>query len=210
MTVLFAKGSRRAVAASNPARAPARSAVVVRSGSVPRGDAAHQGSRPRRLLGPRGRMGLASTVGPVLVGVVFAFAWSMAASHGPELAQPDPGLAPTVGTAVDQAADQAWASATPLSTYSPALGTSARPGGPASIGCHRVGSSRVVRVAPAVGSAHPVACSSPRHLRVAKKPSGISASTTAWSVHRRPGRASAVIVVVQPGKTGARAGRMGR
>jgi hypothetical protein len=155
-------------------------------------------------------MGLASTVGPVLVGVVFAFAWNMAASHGPELPQPDPGLAPTVGIAVDQAADQAWASATPITTYSPSLGTPARPGGPASIGCRRAGSSRVVLVAPAADSAHAAACSSPRHPKAAKKPSGISASTTAWSVHRRSGRASTVIVVVRPEKTGVRAGRTGR
>src|SRR5271165_5678857 len=79
----------------------------------------HQASRPRGLLGTRGKAGLASTVGPVLVGVIFAFAWNMAGTRGPEVSQPDPGLAPTVGTAVDQAADQAWASATPTSTRIP-------------------------------------------------------------------------------------------
>ena len=79
----------------------------------------HRGSRPRGLLGTRGRAGLASTIGPVLVGVIFAFAWNMAGSHGPEMSQPDPGLAPTVGTAVDQAADQAWASVMPTATRLP-------------------------------------------------------------------------------------------
>src|SRR5487761_1236979 len=92
--------------------------AVVRSGSVPRGDAVHRGSRPRGF-GPRSRAGLASTIGPVLVGVIFGFAWNMAASHGPAMPQPDPGLAPTVGTAVDQAADQTWASVTPTTTRSP-------------------------------------------------------------------------------------------
>ena len=79
----------------------------------------HRGSRPRRLLGARGRAGLASTVGPVLVGVIFAFAWNMAGSHGAATPQPGPGLAPTVGTAVDQAADQAWASVMPTATRLP-------------------------------------------------------------------------------------------
>ena len=79
----------------------------------------HQASRPRGLLGTRGKAGLASTVGPVLVGVIFAFAWNMAGTRGPEVSQPDPGLAPTVGTAVDQAADQAWASVMPTATRLP-------------------------------------------------------------------------------------------
>jgi hypothetical protein len=78
-----------------------------------------RGSRPRGLLGTRGKAGLASTIGPVLVGVIFAFGWNMAASHGTARPHPSPGLAPTVGTAVDQAADQAWASVTPTSTRSP-------------------------------------------------------------------------------------------
>jgi hypothetical protein len=79
----------------------------------------HRGSRPRGLRGARGRAGLASTIGPVLVGVIFAFAWNMAGSHAPGMPQPGPGLAPTVGTAVDQAADQAWASVMPSATRLP-------------------------------------------------------------------------------------------
>ena len=75
-----------------------------------------EGTRSRGLLGTRGRTGLASAVSPVLVGVIFAFAWNMAGSHAPETRQPAAGLAPTAGTAVDQAADQAWASATPFTT----------------------------------------------------------------------------------------------
>ena len=161
---------------------------MVRSGFVPRGDAVHRGSRPRGLLGTRGRTGLASTVGPVLVGVIFAFTWNMATSHPPQVPQPGPGLAATVGTAVDQAADRAWASATPITTYLPYRSTSAPAvsPGPASTVCHRAKSSRMVRTAPMVDSAHASACSSPRRLpKPGKTASATSASTTTWSAHHR-------------------------
>jgi hypothetical protein len=145
---------------------------MVRSGFVPRGDAVHRGSRPRGLLGTRGRTGLASTVGPVLVGVIFAFTWNMATSHPPQVPQPGPGLAATVGTAVDQAADRAWASATPITTYLPYRSTSAPAvsPGPASTVCHRAKSSRMVRTAPMVDSAHASACSSPRRFPITRPP----------------------------------------
>ena len=141
----------------------------------------HRGSRPRGLLGTRGRAGLASTVGPLLVGVILAFAWNMAGSHGPEMPQPGLGLAPTVGTAVDQAADQAWASATPTSTRFPDDRVSPPAGsrGPLGTGCDRARSSGMVRAAPSVDSAHVSACSSPRRLPEARKTaSAMSASTT--------------------------------
>jgi len=179
---------------------------VVRSGSVPRGDAMHRGSRPRGLLGTRGRTGLASTVGPVLVGVIVAFAWNMTTSHGAEVPQPGAGLAPTVGTAVDQAADQAWASATPITTHLPYRSTPdpAVSRDPASTGCHRAGASHLVRMGPAVDSAHASTCSSPRRLPEAprrlpearKTTAAMSASTTALSVHRKPGYSSILIVVM--------------
>ena len=122
------------------------------SGFVPRGDAVHRGSRPRGLLGTRGRTGLASRVGPVLVGVIFAFAWNMATSHRPQVPQPGPGLVPTVGPAVDQAADQACASATPIATYLPYRSTAAPAASPgsASTVCRWAKSSRVVRTVPMV------------------------------------------------------------
>jgi len=167
----------------------------------------HQGSRPRGLLGTRGRTGFASTVVPVLVGVIVAFAWNMATSHGPQVPQPGAGLAPTVGTAVDQAADQAWASATPITTHLPYRSTPparAASRGPVSTGCHRAGASHVVRREPTVDSAHASTCSSPRRLPEAprrlpearKTTSAMSASTTAWSVHRKPGYSSTLIVVM--------------
>jgi len=166
----------------------------------------HRGSRPRGLLGTRGRTGLASTVGPVLVGVIVAFAWNMTTSHGAEVPQPGAGLAPTVGTAVDQAADQAWASATPITTHLPYRSTPdpAVSRDPASTGCHRAGASHLVRMGPAVDSAHASTCSSPRRLPEAprrlpearKTTSAMSASTTAWSVHRKPGYSSTLIVVM--------------
>jgi hypothetical protein len=173
----------------------------------------HRGSRPRGLLGTRGRTGLASTVGPVLVGVIFAFAWNMAGAHGPEMSQPGPGLAPTVGTAVDQAADQAWASATPITTRVPERHTPTPVGsrGPASTGCHRARPSRVVRAASAVDSAHASACSSPRRIPGARKTaSARSASTTALSAHHRPGHSSTLIVVIPTRGTGAKVSQTGR
>ncbi len=169
----------------------------------------HRGSRPRGLLGTRGRTGLASTVGPVLVGVFVAFAWNMAGSLGSLVPQHGAGLAPTVGTAVDQAADQAWASATP-STRIPDRRPSPPAGshGVASTGCHRARSSRVVHVASAVDSADVSACSSPRRFPEARKtPSAMSASTTALSAHRRPGYSSALIVVMPTRGTRAKVRR---
>src|SRR5271165_7595480 len=132
----------------------------------------HQASRPRGLLGTRGKAGLASTVGPVLVGVIFAFAWNMAGTRGPEVSQPDPGLAPTVGTAVDQAADQAWASVLPTATRLPDRRVSLPAGsrGLAGTDCGRARSSPGARTAPAVDSAHASACSTPRRIRPARPP----------------------------------------
>ncbi len=158
-----------------------------------------QGSRPRGLLGTRGRAGLASTVGPVLVGVILAFAWNMAGSHGTQLPQPGPGLAPTVGTAVDQAADQAWASATPITTRFPDHRAPAPAGsaGPARTGCHQARSSGMVRAAPAVGPTAMSACSSSRRFpEVRKTASAMSASTTALPVYRRSGHSRTLVVAV--------------
>ena len=172
---------------------------MVRSGSVPRGDAVHRVSRPRGLLGTRRSAGLASTVGPLLVGVILAFAWNMAGSHGPEMPQPGLGLAPTVGTAVDQAADQAWASVTSVSTRFPDDRVSPPAGsrGPLGTDCDRARSSGTVRAAPSVDSAHVSACTSPRRLPEArKKASTTSALTTMWSAHRRYGHSSTLIVAV--------------
>lgn len=145
---------------------------MVRSRFVPRGDAVHRGSRPRGILGTRGRTGLASTVGPVLVGVIFALTWNMATSHRPQLPQPGPGLASTVGTAVDQAADRAWASATPITTYLPYRSTAAPAAspGPASTVCHRIKASRMVRTAPMVDSAYAPACSPPPRFPTMRPP----------------------------------------
>jgi hypothetical protein len=166
---------------------------------VLRGDAVHRRSRPRWLLGTRGRTGLASTVGPVLVGVIFAFAWNMATSHRPQVPQPGPGLAPTVGMAVDQAADQAWASATPITThlrYRSTAAPAASPG-PASTVCHGAKSWRMVRTAPMADSAHASACSSPRRFpKPGKAASATSAWATTWSAHHGSGHSSSMIVVV--------------
>ena len=154
-------------------------------------------SRPHGLFGSRGRAGLVSTVVPVLIGVMLAFAWTMAGSYGPEAPQAGPGLAPTVETAVDQAAGQAWASVTPTSTRIPDRPTSspARSRGMAGTRCNRARSSRTIRAAPAVDLANASACSLPRQFpEAAKTGSAGFASTTAWSAHpqvwslQHPGR----------------------
>ena len=71
------------------------------------------GIRLRRLLGRRGRTGLVSTIGPVVVGVVVAFGWNTAATHQMGPSGTDAGVTPEVGLTVEQAAAQAWASSTP-------------------------------------------------------------------------------------------------
>ena len=106
---------------------------------------------------------------------------------GPEMPQPGPGLAPTVGTAVDQAADQAWASATPITNRLLDRRTPDPAGsrGPARAGCHRAWSSRVVRAVPAVDSAKVPACSSPRRFPEGKE-DGISDVRLDYSVVGAP------------------------
>lgn len=136
---------------------------------------------------------------PCTEGVILAFAWNMAGSYGPEMPQAGPGLAPTVGAAVDQSADQAWASVTPTSTRFPDRRASPPAGsrGGAGTGCSRARSSRMVRTASAVDSAHASACSSPRRFpEAAGTGSALSASTTAWSARRKSGHSSTLVVAV--------------
>ena len=71
------------------------------------------GEDPGRRLGRRGGMGLVSTIGPVAVGVVLAFGWNMTVSQPQRAAEAEPGVTPRVGVTVEEAAAQAWASATP-------------------------------------------------------------------------------------------------
>ena len=54
-----------------------------------------------------------ATVGPVAVGVMLAFAWNMAVSRPQRAAGNESGVSPHVGQTVQQAAEQAWARATP-------------------------------------------------------------------------------------------------
>ena len=63
--------------------------------------------------GTRSRMGLVATIGPVAVGVTLAFAWNMAVSQPQRAAEDESGVTPQVGRTVQQAAEQAWARATP-------------------------------------------------------------------------------------------------
>jgi hypothetical protein len=61
-------------------------------------------------------MGLVSTIGPMAVGVVLAFAWNMTVSQPQPAAEAGSGVTPRVGLTVEEAATQAWASATPRAT----------------------------------------------------------------------------------------------
>jgi len=54
-----------------------------------------------------------ATIGPVVVGVTLAFAWNMAVSQPQRAAEDESGVTPQVGRTVQQAAEQAWARATP-------------------------------------------------------------------------------------------------
>jgi hypothetical protein len=54
-----------------------------------------------------------STIGPVAVGVAVAFAWNTAATHQTAGSGTAAGVSPEVGLTVEQAAEHAWASATP-------------------------------------------------------------------------------------------------
>ena len=63
--------------------------------------------------GTRGRMGLVATIGPAAVGVMLALGWNMATAQPQRAAGDGPGVTPQVGLTVQQAADQAWARATP-------------------------------------------------------------------------------------------------
>ena len=58
-------------------------------------------------------MGLVSTIGPVAVGVVLAFGWNMTVSQPQRAAEAGSAVTPRVGLTVEEAAAQAWASATP-------------------------------------------------------------------------------------------------
>ena len=58
-------------------------------------------------------MGLVSTIGPVAVGVILAFGWNMTVSQPQRAAEAESGVTRQVGLTVEEAAAQAWASATP-------------------------------------------------------------------------------------------------
>ncbi len=115
------------------------------------------GIRQRRLPGRRGGTGLVSSIGPVAVGVVLAFAWNMAASHQPDISTAGSDVAPKVEVAVEQAADQAWASTTP----SAAPSRSQRSGRPARTSCSRVTPLRLE----ATGQVRSIGACSPRSVR---------------------------------------------
>lgn len=132
-----------------PSRVPP---ILVRSLPVRWSIPMRGGIKARRLLGRRGVSGFLSSIGPVAVGVILAFAWNMATTQQQEVAAGGSGITPEIGVAVDQAAAQAWASVTPDtaaagSARSPhgaapsSRGQSHRQGGPAGGGCSQVNSA---------------------------------------------------------------------
>jgi polysaccharide pyruvyl transferase WcaK-like protein len=86
-------------------------AALVGCDSVRKVGATRRAMRRRPLR--RRRVGLASAIVPVVVGVFLAFAWNMAGSHRLAGDATGGGLAPRVSVAVEQAAAQAWARMTP-------------------------------------------------------------------------------------------------
>ncbi len=125
-----------------------------------------RGTRLRRVRGSRGRTGLLSTIGPVAVGVLLAFAWNMAVSQQQEISAASTAVTPEVGVTVEQAAAQAWASSTPdtASAGAPhaARGTwsAGNPRAAASGGCSRV-TPRPVIVTWSPVPGHPAAAGDP-------------------------------------------------
>ena len=91
-------------------RHPRAPGTLVASGSVRRGNPVQQRMSAPRLPGRQGRTGLVSAILPVLLGVMLACAWNMAASH--ISAMGTFGLSQDVQVTTEQAAAQAWASAT--------------------------------------------------------------------------------------------------
>lgn len=173
--------------------------VLVRSLSVRRSIPRRGGTRARPLLGRRGVSGLLSSIGPVAVGVILAFAWNIATTQQQEVAASGSGVTPEVRVAVDQAAAQAWASSTPDT----ATGSSARsPHGstrPAREHSHRHGT-------PADGCSrvNPTAFSAPRSV-IATRRSGTPGDATVPGAGsgdprntRRPGPVHVTVSACQP------------
>jgi len=74
-----------------------------------------------------------STIGPVAVGVVLAFAWNMTMSQPQGDTEAD-SVTPAVGLTVEQAAAQAWASATPRAATAQIVNAGTQAGGTAAAG----------------------------------------------------------------------------
>jgi len=107
-------------------------------------------------------MGLVSTIGPMAVGVVLAFAWNMTVSQPQRAADAGSGVTSRVGLTVEEAAAQAWASATPRAATDdvsrPSPGSSQPAGQPRESG--RPSGSACSRVT------WPQTPERPRHVRV--------------------------------------------
>ena len=83
-----------------------------------------------------------STTGPVAVGVVLAFAWNMTMSQPQGGTQAD-SVTPEVGLTVEQAAAQAWSSATPRTATLQIVNAGTQAGGTAAAGTSAASSPAV-------------------------------------------------------------------
>ena len=121
-------------------------------------------------------MGLVSAIGPLVIGVMVAFGWNMAASHQAAVTGADSGVTPAVGLTVEQAAAQAWASSTPFAVRG---GASGGPGGLA-----RASDGTRSAAHPRESGHHPASCGRVRspHLMQAR------ATFTFTCSPQRPGR----------------------
>jgi len=81
-----------------------------------------------------------STIGPVAVGVVLAFAWNMTMSQPQGGTQAD-SVTPEVGLTVEQAAAQAWSSATPRTATAQIVNAATQAGETAAAGTSAAGTS---------------------------------------------------------------------
>ena len=75
-----------------------------------------------------------SAIGPLVIGVIIAFGWNVAASHQAAVTDADSGVTPAVGLTVEQAAAQAWASSTPGAAGAAGPGAPGGRGGPGASG----------------------------------------------------------------------------
>jgi len=126
-----------------------------------------------------------SAIGPLVIGVMVAFGWNMAASHQAAVTGADSGVTPAVGLTVEQAAAQAWASSTPGAAGAAgpgAPGVAGAPGAPGASGGLPRASGGTRPAGHPRESGHPSGCGRARPPRL------MQAHVTFTCPPQRPGR----------------------